>query len=244
MPGKTNALAYVAYILPAITALLSLIRELVKKDQIASPRQTEQKRTTPKPLREKLQGKKQNLSPWKVIIALLIAVPGLLISFANFTLIAKSYRYPDRVPTFMGVAPLIVLSDSMAPTFQNNDLIFIKKAAAEELNVYDIIAFHPAGGTTVVTHRIIEIGEEDGSWAFITKGDANIIADVDAVHADQVVGKYRGHIGSAGASLIFLYSPLGNVFLMLLNFSTLSLLAIIVLIYFLKRKQTRNEQAA
>jgi len=192
----------------------------------------------------KPQGKKQRFSLWSVIIAGAIAAVGFFISFANFTLIAKSYRYPDQVPTFMGVAPLIVLSNSMAPTFENNDLIFIKKASAEELNVYDIIAFRTIDGYNTVTHRIIEIGEEDGTRLFFTKGDANTAADPEAVYADQLVGKYCRHIGSAGASIIFLSSPIGNIFLMLFNASTLSILFVSILIYFSKRKQKRNEQIA
>ena len=91
----------------------------------------------------------------------IILIPILLI---NITLIAKSYINKDEVPSIGGTFPLIVLTDSMVPEIYSGDLIICKTADAEDIEVNDVISFFdPAGnGTSIVTHRVIEIVEDDG----------------------------------------------------------------------------------
>jgi len=60
-----------------------------------------------------------------------------------------------------GTLPLIVLTDSMYPVIESGDLIICHTAEPEEIQVGDVIAFFdPAGnGTTIVTHRVLEVAE-------------------------------------------------------------------------------------
>ena len=57
-----------------------------------------------------------------------------------------------------------------------------------------MISFYdPAGnGVSVVTHRVVEITEQDGELAFRTKGDNNNTEDVSLVPADKLVARYTG----------------------------------------------------
>ena len=64
-------------------------------------------------------------------------------------------------------------------------------------------------GKSVVTHRIIDVYDEDGERMFVTKGDANNAQDMDPVSADKVVGLYRFRIPKLGDFAIFLQKPLG-----------------------------------
>jgi len=97
------------------------------------------------------------------IIGIAIIAVLLPIMIVNMTLIIKSYTQPDKVPAVFGVAPLIVMSGSMDPVIMVNDLIFVKRVDPATLEVGDIIAFQPAGATTVVTHRIVGVLPPEGA---------------------------------------------------------------------------------
>ena len=145
------------------------------------------------------------------IILCVILVPILLI---NLTLIAKSYLNKDEVPNISGTTPLIVLTDSMYPVIESGDLIICKGAEAEEIQVGDIIAFFdPAGnGTTIVTHRVIEVVEENGQLAWRTKGDNNNTEDRLPVAADKLVAVYEGtRIPGFGNVALFMQSTPGLI---------------------------------
>ena len=145
------------------------------------------------------------------IILCVILVPILLI---NLTLIAKSYLNKDEVPNISGTTPLIVLTDSMYPVIESGDLIICKGAEAEEIQVGDIIAFFdPAGnGTTIVTHRVIEVVEENGQLAWRTKGDNNNTEDRLLVPADKLVAVYEDtRIPGAGNVALFMQTTPGLI---------------------------------
>ena len=140
----------------------------------------------------------------------LIAVM-LPIMIVNMTLIIKSYVKPEKVPTFLGVAPLIVQSGSMEPTILVDDLIFTKEVDPNTLQERDIIAFQPTGEKTVVTHRIVEAEKENNVPKFTMRGDYNNTNDAEPVYGPQVVGKYIYRIGGVGKVAMFLQQPIGMV---------------------------------
>lgn len=140
----------------------------------------------------------------------IILIPILLI---NLTLIAKSYINKDEVPSIGGTLPLIVLTDSMYPEIESGDLIICRTAEADEIEVNDIISFFdPAGnGTSIVTHRVIEIVEEDGEISFRTCGDNNNTEDKELVPAENLVGVYKMRIAGAGHIAMFMQSTAGLI---------------------------------
>ena len=140
----------------------------------------------------------------------IILIPILLI---NVTLIAKSYINKDEVPSIGGTLPLIVLTDSMYPEIESGDLIICRTAEADEIEVNDIISFFdPAGnGASIVTHRVIEIVEEDGEISFRTCGDNNNTEDKELVPAENLVGVYKMRIAGAGHIAMFMQSTAGLI---------------------------------
>lgn len=140
----------------------------------------------------------------------IILIPILLI---NITLIAKSYINKDEVPSIGGTFPLIVLTDSMYPDIKSGDLIICNTAEAEDIKVNDIISFFdPAGnGTSVVTHRVIEIVDKDGAIYFRTRGDNNNTEDKQLVPAENLVGVYKMRIAGAGHIAMFMQSTTGLI---------------------------------
>ena len=140
----------------------------------------------------------------------IILIPILLI---NITLIAKSYINKDEVPSIGGAFPLIVLTDSMYPEIESGDLIICRTAETDEIEVNDIISFFdPAGnGASIVTHRVIEIVEEDGEISFRTRGDNNNTEDKELVPAENLVGVYKMRIAGAGHIAMFMQSTAGLI---------------------------------
>ena len=143
-------------------------------------------------------------------ILCIILVPILAV---NLTLIVKSYTNAEEVPDIGGYLPMIVLTDSMYPEIESGDLIICHTIKAEDVKVDDVISFFdPAGnGTSVVTHRVIEIVEEDGEIKFRTKGDFNNTEDKELVPAENLVGIYQSRIAGAGKIAMFMQNTAGLI---------------------------------
>lgn len=149
--------------------------------------------------------KKSKLNPLGVVI-IIIFLPILII---NTILIIKSYVHPDEVPSVFGIKPFIVLSGSMEPTIMTGDLAIIKNCDPNELKENDIIAFR--NGTSVITHRIIEVTEKDGKKVFLTKGDNNNTEDRNPVSPESVEGIYVSRIPGLGDFAMFLQTTAGSI---------------------------------
>lgn len=139
-----------------------------------------------------------------------ILIPILVI---NCTLIIKSYT-SEEVPSVGGYLPLIVLTDSMYPVIESGDLIICHTAEAEDIAEGDVIAFFdPAGnGSSIVTHRVLEVTEKNGELAWRTKGDNNNAEDRLLVEAEDLVAVYEGtRIAGAGNVALFMQTTPGLV---------------------------------
>ena len=120
----------------------------------------------------------------------IILIPILII---NIVLITKSFTNEEEVPNIGGITPLIVLTDSMVPEIYSGDLIITDVEEAKNIKVNDVISFFdPAGnGTSVVTHRVVEIIEENGKLSFRTRGDNNNTDDKMLVPESKLIGVCR-----------------------------------------------------
>ena len=159
---------------------------------------------------------KQKASPLHKVLTVIgtvlciILIPILII---NCTLIIKSFT-SEEVPSVAGKLPLIVLTDSMYPVIQSGDLIICRTAQPEEIEAGDVIAFFdPAGnGTTIVTHRVLEVTELDGQTAWRTKGDNNNTEDRLLVTGDKLVAVYEGtRLAGFGNVALFMQTTPGLI---------------------------------
>ena len=72
--------------------------------------------------------------------------------------------------------------------------------------------FDPSGnGTSIVTHRVMEVVEKDGEIFFRTRGDNNNTDDKDLVPTDKLVGIYKSRIPGAGHIALFMQSTTGLI---------------------------------
>ncbi len=165
---------------------------------------------TPLNVDQKEQKKQRALTITGIVLCLLL----LPILIVNVTLIVKSYINTDEVPSIGGISPLIVLTDSMLPEISSGDLIITKQIDPADVKVGDVISFFdPAGnGSSVVTHRVIEIVTENGETKWRTRGDNNNTEDRVAVPFDNLVGIWTGtRIGGAGSVAMFLQTTPGLI---------------------------------
>lgn len=86
---------------------------------------------------------------------------------------------------------LTVMSHSMYPALNRGDLILVKEAAPEEIEVGTVVVFRHADGLAV--HRVVRIA---GQW-ITTRGDANPKEDNPITYADIV-----GRVPTIGESLV------------------------------------------
>lgn len=159
---------------------------------------------------------KQKVSTGHRILTVVGAVLCILlipILVMNCTLIVKSYLHKDEVPSIGGKFPMIILTDSMEPEFSSGDLILCHEADPASIQVGDIICFYdPSGnGTTTVTHRVIQVDEENGSPVWTTKGDANNAEDAVTVSADKLVGVYDRSFAGLGNIAMFMQTTKGLI---------------------------------
>lgn len=85
-----------------------------------------------------------------------------------------------------------ITTGSMSPVYNVGDMIFVKLASGEEINVGDVITFNPSQDSDAnLTHRVtekIENYEGTGVICFRTRGDANKTEDSFLIDEDRVIG--------------------------------------------------------
>lgn len=139
-------------------------------------------------------------------ILIILFIINLILSFEEDTHILGFYVFN-------------IVSESMVPTFEKNDLVVVRKCASEDLQKGDIITFNHDGRT--ISHRIIRITNDNGVL-FTTKGDNNEVADVDPVKCDQIYGKF-----------VFKIKKIGNIVSYIQNIRGLVNIVIFVVIVFI-----------
>lgn len=111
-----------------------------------------------------------------------------------------------------------VLSGSMEPGIQTGSIIAIEAVDNEESTEFqkdDIITFIN-DDEQLVTHRIIDVAENESGVTYTTKGDNNDTADTEPVLSSNIVGEYQGFtIPYLGYLVNFAQSPNGILLLMI-----------------------------
>ena len=145
-----------------------------------------------------------------IIISVLLWIVILVAALYAFTTMAT--RDNQNVSSLLGYTPLVVKTNSMSPTFDAGDLIFIRKCDPDTLKEGDIICFHTIidNEYALNTHRIEKIDESNGVRSYTTMGDNNNgVADRHIISNGDIVGKYTGHLKKAGKVMDFLSSSTG-----------------------------------
>ena len=152
-----------------------------------------------------------------IVISVLLWIIILVAALYAFTTMAT--RDNQNVASLFGYTPLVVKTNSMSPTFDAGDLIFIRKCDPDMLKEGDIICFHTIieNEYALNTHRIEKIEESNGLRSYTTMGDNNNgIADSHVISNGDIVGKYTGHLKKAGTVMDFLSGSTGFLLVIVL----------------------------
>lgn len=126
----------------------------------------------------------------KIINTLLVA---LIIFAAGILVLVGVNAKSGKATTVFGYGFMAVQTGSMTPEYPIGSVIIIKQTDASELEVKDVITFYssnPNLNNMIVTHRIMEITDDgDGTYSFVTQGDANEIPDEYPAQSEKIIGK-------------------------------------------------------
>lgn len=152
-----------------------------------------------------------------VLLSVILWAVILIAALYAFTTMAT--RDNQNVSSLLGYTPLVVKSDSMAPTFETGDLIIIKKCDPSTLKEGDIICFHTIINNEYAlnTHRIQSIESVGDARSYTTIGDNNNgIADQHIISDGDIVGKYVTNIPKVGRVMDFLSGSTGFLIVIVL----------------------------
>ena len=114
------------------------------------------------------------LKPGNIIFNMLAIITVAAVLFVGFNI-------------FSGARGYAVVTDSMAPTLNRGDVVFVQQAEFETLKEGDIVTVCFADGSGFFTHKIVSIDHFAG--AIRTKGDANESEDPQASMSEQIMGR-------------------------------------------------------
>lgn len=176
--------------------------------------------------------KKKSRSNWNILGNSILAV--LFVIMVVGFIFAMIIKGSNQAISIKGVTYYVIETGSMEEVNQNNDYLINPTSDNEYINtrinqyslvgiedytdvsqleVYDIVAFEMDG--KVVVHRLLAINlEEDGSYTFTFRGDANrySLADEIDVSEDRIVGVYNGYQSFIlGSLIVYLQSGIGLI---------------------------------
>lgn len=132
----------------------------------------------------------------------------------------------------LGIYMFTIVSESMEPTLEVNDVVIVRKCAISQLREGDIITFEQ--NEKIISHRILNVTKDNGTIKFRTKGDNNKIPDSDLVETGQVYGKVLFRIKGIGKIISYIQNARG--------FINIAIFAIIVYILVSLRDKQKNNR--
>ena len=137
----------------------------------------------------------------------------------------------DKTKSFFGYSYFTVVSNSMKDEIPKGSLIFVKHA--DDLTLGDNITFRM--NQTLVTHKIIDMYDDNGQTWYQTKGTNNTTPDDYVVNEADVIGKVVRTLPGIGALMLSINEKIPLIFIML---------GILVILYFLYYKEVNTNEKA
>lgn len=148
--------------------------------------------------------------------------------------IAVELFVPSMTLSIFGFKPFQVITVSMEPVLNVDDIVIVKRFNIEELEVNDIITFSADvdynGVKDTVTHYIYSITElPSGDYQIRTIRHNGVTPDPWILAEDDIYGLYSFHIPALGIFANFIRSPFGIAIIIV------DIAALLGIIYLLKK---------
>lgn len=151
----------------------------------------------------------------------------ILILICDIILLIQKIISPNQIASLFGYKAFVISSGSMEPTLNTGDIVITKQIKQDQIQKQDIITFVKDEYT--ITHRIVDIVEENGNTYYQTKGDNNNTSDADLVKYEEIEGVYVLKINSIGNIVVYAQN------------TTAVLIIIICVIYIMYRISSRKD---
>ena len=175
--------------------------------------------------------RKQKIKKLFLIMLYIILIPTILFSLF---LIILELGNSKELPSSLNIEIYTVVSESMKPRLNVNDIILVKKGYSNnEFKKGNIITFKREDGE-IITHRIDRVILSDLQNAYITKGDNNDTVDEEIVKYDMIIGKVICTMPKFGVVM----KCLKNKVFFFINIIVLTL----IMIYDQKQKQKKIQR--
>lgn len=153
-------------------------------------------------------GWKTRVPKWVVKLVKVTEYVGLALVIVLMTMVVLALLAPH-----FGWRADTVLSGSMEPALPVGCVQVTRPVKPEDVKVRDIITFRSPTNGKLMSHRVVAVQEEDQSYRFRTKGDANEDVDPYLVPAENLVGRVCFEVSHIGYAVEYLKSPLGFILL-------------------------------
>lgn len=100
----------------------------------------------------------------------------------------------------IAVKPCKIMSRSMSPAIDKNDVVMIVKCSIEDIEIGDIVMCEVTSDINIV-HRVVTVSKNEGNIELKTKGDGNSEVDVWKVNVDNYRGKCVASLNNGGINL-------------------------------------------
>ena len=134
----------------------------------------------------------QSIAQWVIALAA-VATIGLVVAATG--------------PILLGWNTFVVVSGSMEPSIPVGSSVVTDKVHWTTLKQNDVITFVQRSND-VVTHRIIELVNDNSGPGFKTKGDANKSEDPEIIRPVNILGKVLYNVPLAGYIIFYTNQPL------------------------------------
>lgn len=141
----------------------------------------------------------------------------------------KCVKHENNI-SILGFRQYVVATGSMEPEYNIGDLIVIRETTKEEIKIGDVINYISETGIDTITHRVVDIIQEDGQTYYKTKGDNNNSVDPELVNYSQVKG-----------ILVFKISKLGTVITKMFTGTGITILFAVIILSYIRDKNKEEK---
>lgn len=136
----------------------------------------------------KIRRKRAISKTFEILKSVISKVVTVLIILISITIVVQ--KVTNNKEAFFGYRIFRVQTGSMIPKYNIGDVILVKAKNINDIKIGDDVTYNGNAGSVkglLVTHRVIDIEEENGEKIFHTKGIANNLED-PTIKGEQIDG--------------------------------------------------------
>ena len=148
---------------------------------------------------------------WLINYMISIIMYAVIVILILIGIILAAYYIDFKIRDNRIEAPLysayVIVSGSMEPIIKVKDAVVVRRCEEADIKIGDVVTYRSMDEAfygILITHRVVNIEEENGEKVFITKGDNNETIDRSPIKFSQVLGKVTMRIPKIGYLKYFL----------------------------------------